>query len=112
LSHTSSPFSFCYFGDGGSQTICFGWPQTMILLISGFQIVYLDVHECMSHPCPASRHFLLEKLHISSVALLVSSVKVMEEKKMSLVVWTETRKAKHAMLRRFSFSWKKLKQDH
>jgi hypothetical protein len=31
LSHTSSPFCSGYFGDGVSQTICLGWPQTLIL---------------------------------------------------------------------------------
>jgi hypothetical protein len=37
LSHTSSPFSSGYFGDGVSRTICPGRPQTMILLISASQ---------------------------------------------------------------------------
>jgi hypothetical protein len=39
LSHTSSPFCSGYFGDGGvSHTICLGWLQTAILLISASQI--------------------------------------------------------------------------
>jgi hypothetical protein len=40
LSHTSSPFCSGFFGDGEegfSWTICPGWPQTMIPLISAFQ---------------------------------------------------------------------------
>jgi hypothetical protein len=38
LNHTSSPFCSGYFGDEGSWTICRGWPQTAILLISDSQV--------------------------------------------------------------------------
>jgi hypothetical protein len=38
LSHTSRPFCSGYFGDGISPTVCLGWPQTTILLISASQI--------------------------------------------------------------------------
>jgi hypothetical protein len=38
LGHTSSPFCSGYFGDRVSQTVCLGWPQTMILLISASQV--------------------------------------------------------------------------
>jgi hypothetical protein len=31
LNHISSPFCSAYFGDRVSQTICLGWPWTMIL---------------------------------------------------------------------------------
>jgi hypothetical protein len=34
LSHTFSPFCSGYFGDGVSQAICLGWPETMIPLTS------------------------------------------------------------------------------
>jgi hypothetical protein len=37
LSHTSSSFCSGYFRDGVLQTICLGWPQTTILLISASQ---------------------------------------------------------------------------
>jgi hypothetical protein len=37
LSHSSSPFYSDYFGDGVSQVISLGWPQTEILLISASQ---------------------------------------------------------------------------
>jgi hypothetical protein len=35
---TASPFCPGYFGDGVSQTICLGWPQTSILPISASQV--------------------------------------------------------------------------
>jgi hypothetical protein len=38
LSHTSCPLCSGNFGDGAFWTICLGWPQTMILLISASQI--------------------------------------------------------------------------
>jgi hypothetical protein len=38
LNHTSSPFCSGYFGDGVLWTICPGWPPTIILLISAFQV--------------------------------------------------------------------------
>jgi hypothetical protein len=38
LSHTSTPFCSGYFGDGSSWTICLGWPWTVTLPISTFQI--------------------------------------------------------------------------
>jgi hypothetical protein len=37
-SHTSSPFCSGYSETRVSQTICLGWPQTMILLISASQV--------------------------------------------------------------------------
>jgi hypothetical protein len=51
LSHISSPFDFGYFGEGISRTICPGWPQTNILLISASQVARIIV---MSHQHPAS----------------------------------------------------------
>jgi hypothetical protein len=38
LSHTSSLFCSGYFGDEVSRTVCLGWPQTAILLISASQV--------------------------------------------------------------------------
>jgi hypothetical protein len=38
LSHNFIPFFSDYFGDGLSRTICPGWLQTMILLISASQV--------------------------------------------------------------------------
>jgi hypothetical protein len=38
LIHSSSPFCSGYFGDRVLQTICPGWPQTEILLISVSQV--------------------------------------------------------------------------
>jgi hypothetical protein len=38
LSHTSSPFCSGYFGAGVSRTICQGWTQTLIFLISVSQV--------------------------------------------------------------------------
>jgi hypothetical protein len=38
LSHTSSPLCSGYFGDGISQTIYSGWPQTSMLPISASQV--------------------------------------------------------------------------
>jgi hypothetical protein len=55
LSHTSSPFCSGYFGDGISWTICPGWLQTMILLISASQVSRIIG---MSHQCPAFYLFI------------------------------------------------------
>jgi hypothetical protein len=45
LSHTSSPFCSGYFGDGVLRTICLGWLQTLILLISASQLArIIDVN--------------------------------------------------------------------
>jgi hypothetical protein len=49
LNHTSSPF-VGYFGDGVLRTICWGWPQTEILLIAASLLARII---CMS------RHILL-----------------------------------------------------
>jgi hypothetical protein len=38
LSHTSNPFFSGYFRNGGSRTICPGWPWTTILQISPSQV--------------------------------------------------------------------------
>jgi hypothetical protein len=38
LTHTSGPFCSGYFGDGVLQTICSGWPQTVILPILASQV--------------------------------------------------------------------------
>jgi hypothetical protein len=46
LSHTSSPFCSGYFGDQVSGTICLGWPPTMILLISAFQVARMIGVSC------------------------------------------------------------------
>jgi hypothetical protein len=43
LSHTSSPFCSSYFGNGIWQTICPGWPQTIILPISASQVARSQV---------------------------------------------------------------------
>jgi hypothetical protein len=45
-----SPFYSGYFGDGVSWAICEGWPQTLILPISAFQIARI---KGMSHQCSA-----------------------------------------------------------
>jgi hypothetical protein len=50
LNQISSPFCSGYFGDGILQTICPGWPQTMILPISASQIARITD---MSHRSPA-----------------------------------------------------------
>jgi hypothetical protein len=46
VSYASSPFYSGYFGDRVLQTICPGWPQTMILTISASQIARIT---CMSY---------------------------------------------------------------
>jgi hypothetical protein len=38
LNHDFRPFCSGYFGDGILRTVCLGWPQTAILLISNSQI--------------------------------------------------------------------------
>jgi hypothetical protein len=38
LSHTFSPFCSGYVEDGVLGTICLGWPQTTVLLISASQV--------------------------------------------------------------------------
>jgi hypothetical protein len=55
LSHTSSPFCSGYFEDGVSGTICLGWPQAVILLISASQVARTI---SMSHRHLASPTFL------------------------------------------------------
>jgi hypothetical protein len=59
LSHTSSPFCSGYFGDGVFQTICPGWPWTVILLTSASQIAGITG---VSYGCLASFNFLCIKL--------------------------------------------------
>jgi hypothetical protein len=55
LSHTSSTFWSGYSEDRVLQTICLGWPQTMILLISASRV---DRVTGMSHQRPAFFPFL------------------------------------------------------
>jgi hypothetical protein len=50
LSHTSSSFCSGYFEDSISQIICLGWPRTVILMISAFQVARIIG---VSHRCPA-----------------------------------------------------------
>jgi hypothetical protein len=38
LNHNSAPFFLGYFGDRVSWTICLGWPQTVMILISASQV--------------------------------------------------------------------------
>jgi hypothetical protein len=51
LSQTSSPFCSGYFGDRISQTICLGWPWTMILLILASQVARITgiSHQCWAY---------------------------------------------------------------
>jgi hypothetical protein len=55
LRHTSSPFFSGYFGDGILQTICPGWPQTVIFSISTSQVAKITG---LSHWHPVGRDFL------------------------------------------------------
>jgi hypothetical protein len=50
LSCTSCLFCSDYFGDGVLWTVCPGWPQTLVLLISAFQVARISV---VSHRRPA-----------------------------------------------------------
>jgi hypothetical protein len=59
LSHTSSAFWSCYFGDDISQT-CLGWPQTVILPISVSQVFSITI---MSHQHPAWSSFCNSHVH-------------------------------------------------
>jgi hypothetical protein len=49
LSYSSSPFCFGYFGDVVLQTICSGWLQILILLLSAPQEARITG---MNHQCP------------------------------------------------------------
>jgi hypothetical protein len=49
LSHSASPFLCGFFWDRVSWTICPGWPQTKILLISASWVARITE---MSHWCP------------------------------------------------------------
>jgi hypothetical protein len=54
LSHTSSPFYPGYFGDRILRTVCLGWPQNSILLISASQVARIIARIIgVSHRCPA-----------------------------------------------------------
>jgi hypothetical protein len=68
LGHTSSPFCSGYFGDRVSQTVCLGWPQTMILLISASQIVKITG---VNHQCLTSTVFVhVEKLDLGEEVMI------------------------------------------
>jgi hypothetical protein len=70
LRHTSSAFFSGYFGVRVSQTICQGWSQTAVFLISVSQVARIT---SVSHLCPASRSFFifLAVLRIKPTALHV-----------------------------------------
>jgi hypothetical protein len=55
LTSASRPFCSGYFGDGVSRTICWGWPLTVILLISTSQVASIT---SMSHWHLAPNEFL------------------------------------------------------
>jgi hypothetical protein len=55
VSHTSSPFCSGYFGEGVSWTICLGWCQTYILLLSAPSVARIAV---MNHQHPALKHLI------------------------------------------------------
>jgi hypothetical protein len=63
-------FSLITFGKGVSWTICLGWPQTIIILISAFQVAR-TIGE--SHWCPAS-YCLINRLRFEAKLVLNMSV--------------------------------------
>jgi hypothetical protein len=50
LSHSASPFLCVYFQDRASWSICLGWTQTLILLISTSQVASIIgiSHQCLA----------------------------------------------------------------
>jgi hypothetical protein len=56
LSHSASPFCVGYFLDRVSRTICLGWAQTKILLISASRVARITR---LSHWYPADLMFVI-----------------------------------------------------
>jgi hypothetical protein len=73
LSHISSPFCLGYFGDGVSQTICSGWPQTMILRISASLVARIMG---MSHLVPSFSTFLMSTCGVQDTVLAAEEAAV------------------------------------
>jgi hypothetical protein len=86
FSHMSSPLCSGYFGDRVSHSVCLGWPQPTVLLISASQVTRITGvrHRSLAH-------------HVSFVPPGLPSC-------MTLTIWMMTRQSYFRMLVNFGAS--------